>query len=348
MLVVSLSLPAARAFFFLAPSRSSSWNNFRHPPLQQHPQQAHFTPAAASSTHTHTQSPTSAIRLWATPTDESDGGDATPIPPPPPADPVGLSVVRQGGGGNNASNNKNKDEQEALKREKKAMAENMRQAEAAQKMMAAGASAAQLSAYTGIKLVQLETGFQPTLQVTPSHLFVDRDEEGALKQARFVYVDEYTCIGCTNCAMVAPNTFYMDDEHGRARAFQQWKDRPRTIQTAIETCPVDCIHYIPYDELERLEQERDSMKINYKARLVGSDGLLSASGSDMGMQEISGNKDFRCVNCPSRGCFNCPMFGVGENPEYKRKQSQIAAKREKRQNRKDGGASGTGMKRVDL
>lgn len=36
-----------------------------------------------------------------------------------------------------------------------------------------------------------------------------------------MYVDEYTCIGCTNCAHVAPNTFYMDDEHGRARVFQQ-------------------------------------------------------------------------------------------------------------------------------
>lgn len=229
-----------------------------------------------------------------------------------------------------------------------------RQAEQASKMMASGASAAQLSAYTGIKLVELETGFTPKLQETPSHQFVDRDEEGTLKQARFVYVDEYTCIGCTNCAMTAPNTFYMDDEHGRARVFQQWKDRPRTIQTAIETCPVDCIHYVPFEELERLEKERAGMTINYKARLVGSDGLLSSSGGDQGMQEISGNKDFRCGNCPSRGCFNCPMFGVGENPEYQRKQRQIAQKRERRRASKDNsseggsGSGGTGRKRVDL
>lgn len=97
-----------------------------------------------------------------------------------------------------------------------------------------------------------------------------------------MYVDEYTCIGCTNCAYVAPNTFYMDDEHGRARVFQQWKDRPTVIQTAIETCPVDCIHYVPFEELERLEQERDQMVINYKARLVGSDGLLSSGGAERG------------------------------------------------------------------
>lgn len=97
-----------------------------------------------------------------------------------------------------------------------------------------------------------------------------------------MYVDEYTCIGCTNCAHVAPNTFFMEDEHGRARVFQQWKDRPTTIQTAIETCPVDCIHYVPFEELERLEQERDRMVINYKARLVGSDGLLSSGGAELG------------------------------------------------------------------
>jgi len=237
-----------------------------------------------------------------------------------------------------------------------AMQRNLRQAQQASKMMASGASAEQLSAYTGIKLVDLDEGFVPKLQETPSHMFVDRDESGALKQARFVYVDEYTCIGCTNCAMVAPATFYMDDEHGRARVYQQWKDRPKTIQTAIETCPVDCIHYVPFEELERLEGERPGIKINYKARLVGSD----TSSADLGMQDISGNNDLRCTNCPTRGCFNCPMWGVGENPEYKRKQDEIARKRQRRRAAKKGqggGSSGggdgksggsAGRRRVDL
>jgi hypothetical protein len=35
-----------------------------------------------------------------------------------------------------------------------------------------------------------------------------------------------------------------------------------------------------------------------------------------GMQEISGNQGMRCLNCPTKGCYNCPMFGVGHNPEY--------------------------------
>lgn len=33
-------------------------------------------------------------------------------------------------------------------------------------------------------------------------------------------------------------------------------------------------------------------------------------------QIISGNQGMRCENCPSRGCYECPMFSVGNNPEY--------------------------------
>jgi ferredoxin len=278
--------------------------------------------------------------LWTAPGDEADGNDEE-------VDSVGFSVSKKKRDGLSTPSGGESTDAE----DRAAMQRNQRQAKQASKMMASGASAEQLSAYTGIKLVDLEQGFVPKLQETPSHMFVDRDEEGTLKQARFVYVDEYTCIGCTNCAMVAPATFYMDDEHGRARVFQQWKDRPKTIQTAIETCPVDCIHYVPFEELERLENERPGIKINYKARLVGSD----TNSADLGMQDISGNNDLRCNNCPSRGCANCPMWSVGENPEYKRKQDEIAKKRQRRRAAKEGqsggntgGGGSAGRRRVDL
>ena len=42
-----------------------------------------------------------------------------------------------------------------------------------------------------------------------------------------------------------------------------------------------------------------------------------------GMQEISGNSAMRCLNCPTKGCFNCPMFGVGLNPEYQKVRRQL-------------------------
>lgn len=41
-----------------------------------------------------------------------------------------------------------------------------------------------------------------------------------------------------------------------------------------------------------------------------------------GQQVISGNMGSRCNNCPSRGCKNCPMFGVGLNPEFQKKEAK--------------------------
>ncbi len=78
---------------------------------------------------------------------------------------------------------------------------------------------------------------------------------GALRQ-KGVYVDELTCIGCKHCAHVARNTFYIEPDYGRARAIRQDGDPDEVIQEAIDTCPVDCITWVDYTELKRLEAER--------------------------------------------------------------------------------------------
>jgi len=118
----------------------------------------------------------------------------------------------------------------------------------------------------------------------------------------------------------------MEQEHGRARVFQQWGDSDETIQIAIETCPVDCIHYVPYDELERLEVERREQNINFKARFVDQASSASSGSSGpmpfTGPQKISGNMGMRCNNCPSRGCKSCPMYGVGKNPYFEKKEKE--------------------------
>lgn len=54
-----------------------------------------------------------------------------------------------------------------------------------------------------------------------SYKTVRIDEDGYPVLDRFTYVDEETCIGCTNCATVARSTFFMEDELGRARVFRQ-------------------------------------------------------------------------------------------------------------------------------
>lgn len=176
---------------------------------------------------------------------------------------------------------------------------------------------------TGFGMVVEDADFD--LETVESHTRVEIDEEtGESVRSQMVYVDEHACIGCTNCAMIAQSTFFMESEHGRARVFQQWGDDDETIQVAIETCPVDCIHYVPYDELKRLEVDRRGQNINFKARLVsqaeyGGVGMANKVGSAVaftGPQKISGNMGARCNNCPSRGCKNCPMYGVGKNPEF--------------------------------
>jgi ferredoxin len=81
-------------------------------------------------------------------------------------------------------------------------------------------------------------------------------ELGAQLRQNAPYVDETTCIGCKHCAHVAPNTFYIESEHGRSRVFNHNGNSEELIQEAIDTCPVDCIHWVDFTEVKRLEAER--------------------------------------------------------------------------------------------
>ncbi|MBE9197898.1 MULTISPECIES: ferredoxin [unclassified Nodularia (in: cyanobacteria)] len=81
-------------------------------------------------------------------------------------------------------------------------------------------------------------------------------ELGGIERQKGVYVDEITCIGCLHCAHVARNTFYIEPDYGRSRVIRQDGDGEEIIQEAIETCPVDCIHWVDYTELKKLEEER--------------------------------------------------------------------------------------------
>jgi ferredoxin len=77
---------------------------------------------------------------------------------------------------------------------------------------------------------------------------------GELRQ-KAVWVDEAVCIGCRYCAHVATNTFVVEPEWGRSRAIRQDGDSTQRIQEAIDTCPVDCIHWVDYGELPTLAEQ---------------------------------------------------------------------------------------------
>lgn len=86
-------------------------------------------------------------------------------------------------------------------------------------------------------------------------------ELGGNFRQKAVYVDEVTCIGCKHCAHVSPNTFYIEAEYGRSRVFNQDGDSEEIVQEAMDTCPVNCIHWVAYHELQDLEATRQKQVI---------------------------------------------------------------------------------------
>ncbi|AEC10164.1 putative 3Fe-4S ferredoxin, DnaJ domain, 4Fe-4S ferredoxin-type, iron-sulfur binding protein [Arabidopsis thaliana] len=84
-----------------------------------------------------------------------------------------------------------------------------------------------------------------------------------------VFVDEFACIGCKNCANVAPDIFQIEEDFGRARACNQ-RGNPDLVQQAVETCPVDCIHQTSAAQLSLLEDEmRRVERVNVALMLSG-------------------------------------------------------------------------------
>ena len=75
-----------------------------------------------------------------------------------------------------------------------------------------------------------------------------------------VFVDEYTCIGCKMCVNVCPGTFAIEDEYGRSRVMSQGEDGEDMVQEAIDTCPVDCIHWVSGPQLALLEKVMEQME----------------------------------------------------------------------------------------
>jgi ferredoxin len=103
------------------------------------------------------------------------------------------------------------------------------------------------------------SGLEPELggvfRDTLSRSGLEPELGGELRQ-KGVYVDEVTCIGCKHCAHVASNSFYIEPSYGRSRVYSQDGDSEEIIQEAIDTCPVNCIQWVDYTDLKKLEELR--------------------------------------------------------------------------------------------
>lgn len=56
------------------------------------------------------------------------------------------------------------------------------------------------------------------------------------------YVDQDECIGCESCAQICPAAFEMNDE-AKAQYVEAASGTEDCIQEAMDTCPVECIHW---------------------------------------------------------------------------------------------------------
>ena len=106
------------------------------------------------------------------------------------------------------------------------------------------------------------TGFEPELG-------------GELRQ-NAVFVDETVCIGCGHCAHTASSTFFLEEDYGRARVIAQDGDEEDLVQEAIDTCPVDCIAWVNYNDLNKLEEARKHQIIQNLGIIGDGSALLRA------------------------------------------------------------------------
>lgn len=155
-----------------------------------------------------------------------------------------------------------------------------------------------------------------------SHEYVelssDNKTPSRLRDGEFVFIDEESCIGCKQCATVAPSSFQILD-NGRARTCMQ--SNMKEVNTAVSICPVDCMHNVAFHELVELETSRDvegdfSTKGHIPLHVARIDSDMNRRNS---WYHSLKHKCFTSKSCPQRGCFDCPMYNEpGANPHFKR------------------------------
>lgn len=57
-------------------------------------------------------------------------------------------------------------------------------------------------------------------------------------------VNKDACIGCGTCPILAPNSFKMDDDDGKAMEIVPHGDDEDTLQSALDSCPVGAIEKV--------------------------------------------------------------------------------------------------------
>lgn len=59
-----------------------------------------------------------------------------------------------------------------------------------------------------------------------------------------IIIDENICIGCNTCALMAPETYKLDDETYKAKVIKQPETITDEVKTVVESCPVNAISIV--------------------------------------------------------------------------------------------------------
>lgn len=61
--------------------------------------------------------------------------------------------------------------------------------------------------------------------------------------AKKVYIDEEECIGCGNCEDICDEVFVLNEKTEKAEVIKPEGGPVDLIEEAMDSCPVDCIHW---------------------------------------------------------------------------------------------------------
>ena len=61
--------------------------------------------------------------------------------------------------------------------------------------------------------------------------------------AQRVYIDEEECISCGTCVEICEEVFMLNEETDKAEVIKPEGGPEELIQEAIDSCPVECIHW---------------------------------------------------------------------------------------------------------
>ena len=61
--------------------------------------------------------------------------------------------------------------------------------------------------------------------------------------SRSVYIDEEECIGCASCEEICAEVFRLNEDTEKAEVIKPEGGPEDLIEEAMETCPVECIHW---------------------------------------------------------------------------------------------------------